>query len=174
MITFLKENCVKWPCRTNINYETGKIEIICNKINTSIWPHFGKVEQDYTEVPISVCETKVKCHIVDRIKLTHNSYLILIKHNVLQQGSTSQTDAAGQMEIIPIGKHVRLYITVKGKKTVIILLVELVEKILELIGPLLTQSSKKSASTCGGANVAVGDRAIARPTDWEMKTAREF
>lgn len=94
---------IKWPCRTQINYETGKCEIVFMKLDTFIWPCYGTIQQEYQNQSICVCDTKEKFLIIDKIKLTHNIYLIVIKRFNCQI-----------MNCIPIGKHIRVYLQLKG------------------------------------------------------------
>lgn len=93
---------LQWPCKVDVNYETGKVEIMFKKVNQNLWDIYGKIEQSSKKIDNQ--DEKVRYVVLANVKVNHNTCIL----------SLQRFD--GFRQTVPVGKHVNVYGNWNGKK----------------------------------------------------------
>lgn len=97
---------VNWPCQIRVSCETGKIELIYKKDEGKVWDNFGVLKQKAKSKTNSLVETKFKCKVINKVKVNYNTVLIELERN------------DGNKCVVPLGKHIKVYETIKGNEII--------------------------------------------------------
>uniref|UniRef100_A0A1Q3FWM9 Putative cytochrome b5 reductase 4 n=1 Tax=Culex tarsalis TaxID=7177 RepID=A0A1Q3FWM9_CULTA len=98
---FQVSNNLQWPCIAKQSLETGKIEIVFNKLQPGLWTNYGTMEYEHKEnYELELNEYDV----ATRIEITHDSCVLLLrpKNNSL-------------LQLTPIGHHVSVSAPIDGE-----------------------------------------------------------
>lgn len=91
---FQVANNLQWPCTVRQSLESGKVEIVFNKLLPGLWTTYGQMQHERTEnYPLELHEYDV----ATRIEITHDSCALLLrpKNNSI-------------LQITPIGHHLSI------------------------------------------------------------------
>lgn len=99
-LNFLKP--VEWPCKIKLAYETGKVEIQFRKSASGVWENYGMLKQKRREHAVLGAITKHQFKIINKAQVTHNTFLLEFER------------LDGTKMVVPLGKHVRVFGTIKG------------------------------------------------------------
>lgn len=94
-------NNLQWPCSVRQSLETGKVEIVFNKLLPGLWTSYGQLEHERKEnYEMEFNEYDV----ATRIEITHDSCALLLrpKNNAI-------------IQVTPIGHHVTVTATIDGE-----------------------------------------------------------
>ncbi|XP_058837562.1 cytochrome b5 reductase 4 isoform X2 [Topomyia yanbarensis] len=98
---FQVANNMQWPCSVRQSLETGKVEILFNKLLPGLWVTYGQMEYERKEnYEIELYEYDV----ATRIEITHDSCALLLrpKHNSI-------------LQVTPIGHHISVTGSIDGE-----------------------------------------------------------
>jgi hypothetical protein len=95
---------VHWPCRIRVGCETGKVELVYRKCQGSVWDNFGVLKQKSKAKAKALVESRLKCKVANKTKVNYNTFLIELERS------------DGNRSIVPLGKHIKVFDTIKGKK----------------------------------------------------------
>ncbi|XP_019864664.1 cytochrome b5 reductase 4 isoform X2 [Aethina tumida] len=93
---------VKFPCKTKVYFETGKVEMVFMKNNSDIWENYGLLRQKSTQIIQGSLRTNFV--LVDKKQVNHNTYLLKLER------------ADKYRCVVPIGKHVRVFALIQGSE----------------------------------------------------------
>ncbi|XP_035894282.1 cytochrome b5 reductase 4 isoform X3 [Anopheles stephensi] len=94
-------NNVRWPCTARTSLESGKIELVFNKLCPALWTSYGQMTYERREN----CELQLhEYDVATRIEITHDSCALLLrpKNNSL-------------LQITPVGYHVSVSASIDGE-----------------------------------------------------------
>ncbi|XP_044272364.1 cytochrome b5 reductase 4-like isoform X2 [Tribolium madens] len=97
---------VHWPGRIKVTCETGKVELGYKKCQGGVWDNFGVLKQKARACTNSLVEAKVKCKVINKIKVNYNTVLIELERN------------DNTKSVVPLGKHIKVFDTIKGEEIV--------------------------------------------------------
>ncbi|XP_055537889.1 cytochrome b5 reductase 4 isoform X2 [Wyeomyia smithii] len=92
---------VQWPCSVRQSLETGKVEIVFNKLLPGLWSGYGQMEHERKEN----CEIELfEYDVATRIAITHDSCALLLRprNNSL-------------LQVTPIGHHLSVSANINGE-----------------------------------------------------------
>uniref|UniRef100_A0A8D8FZW3 Cytochrome b5 reductase 4 n=1 Tax=Culex pipiens TaxID=7175 RepID=A0A8D8FZW3_CULPI len=98
---FQASNNLQWPCTVRQSLETGKVEIVFNKLLPGLWTNYGTMEYDQKEnYELELNEYDV----ATRIEITHDSCVLLLrpKNNSI-------------LQLTPIGHHISVSAPIEGE-----------------------------------------------------------
>lgn len=98
---FQASNNLQWPCTVRQSLETGKVEIVFNKLLPGLWTNYGTMEYDQKEnYELELNEYDV----ATRIEITHDSCVLLFrpKNNSI-------------LQLTPIGHHISVSAPIEGE-----------------------------------------------------------
>ncbi|XP_053658340.1 cytochrome b5 reductase 4 [Anopheles marshallii] len=94
-------NNVRWPCTARTSLESGKIELMFNKLCPALWTNYGQMTYERREN----CELQLhEYDVATRIEITHDSCALLLrpKNNSL-------------LQVTPVGYHVTVSASIEGE-----------------------------------------------------------
>ncbi|XP_064213305.1 cytochrome b5 reductase 4 isoform X2 [Tribolium castaneum] len=97
---------VHFPGRIKVTCETGKVELCYKKCQGSVWDNFGVLKQKARPYTDSLVQAKLKCKVVNKIKVNYNTVLI-----ELERSDNTKS-------VVPLGKHIKVFDTIKGEEIV--------------------------------------------------------
>lgn len=99
-LTFFKE--IQWPCLVKVVGETGKIELQFKKSVGGVWENFGVLKQQSRGLLQFAIDAKFQYRMISKMPVSHNTSLMKFER------------VDGSRIVVPIGKHVRVFGTIKG------------------------------------------------------------
>ncbi|XP_041781393.1 cytochrome b5 reductase 4 isoform X1 [Anopheles merus] len=94
-------NNVRWPCTVRTSLESGKIELMFNKLCPALWTSYGQMTYERREN----CELQLhEYDVATRVEITHDSCALLLrpKNNSL-------------LQVTPVGHHVSVSASIDGE-----------------------------------------------------------
>ena len=94
------EDRVSWPCKIRTNYDSGKVEVVLNKVQSGMWRSLGQQQQEDSADKLDVTFQKMEVVYVSQV--THNTKLIFLRHN------------KSLMDSVPVGFCVQIKANLEG------------------------------------------------------------
>lgn len=89
---------VRWPPQLYVNYDTGRVDVIFEKVIKQIWTHIGTTKTTVKQLKHGSQSPILKGYtLLHRKKLTHNCYFLELAR------------ADGTVHNSPLGKHVKVF-----------------------------------------------------------------
>lgn len=82
--------------------ETGKIELQFKKTFGRVWENYGVLKQQSRGLLQFSTDTKFQYRMINKVTVSHNTFLMKFER------------VDGSRIIVPVGKHVRVFATLKG------------------------------------------------------------